>query len=108
MRRTTDTSQTRTGREIARREWSAFCLQFTQDHQEWLVDVAPDDEGSRRAPQETRGLPFSPDSSLRSHRRNIIDHGAQERYLARTRLPKYSLSASHDDREEGSEREPVH
>lgn len=58
MRRTTDTSQTRTGCEIARREWGAFCLQFTQDHQEWLVDVASDNEGSRRASQETRGLPF--------------------------------------------------
>ena len=58
MRRTTHKTQTRRGREIARREWGAFCIQFTQDHQEWLVDVAPHDEGSRRASHETRGLPF--------------------------------------------------
>jgi hypothetical protein len=58
MRRTTDTTQTKRGREIARLEWGAFCLQFSQDHQEWLVDVASHDEGSRRASHETRGLPF--------------------------------------------------
>ena len=58
MRRNPDITQTGRGREIARREWEAFCLQFTQDHQEWLVDVASHDEGSRRVSHETRGLPF--------------------------------------------------
>jgi hypothetical protein len=58
MRKTIDTTQTRRGREIVRREWDAFCLQFTKDHQEWLVNVAPRDGGSRRASHETRGLPF--------------------------------------------------
>jgi hypothetical protein len=57
MKRTTDMSQTRTGREIARGEWGTFCLQFTQDHQEWLVDVAPRDEG-HKASHVTPGLPF--------------------------------------------------
>jgi len=58
MKRTTDKSQTRTGREIARKEWGAFCLQFTQDYQEWLVDVTPHDEGRHRASHVIRGLPF--------------------------------------------------
>jgi hypothetical protein len=58
MSSTTHTTQTRRGREIAHSEWEAFCLQFTQDHQEWLVEVAPRDEGSRRASHERRGLPF--------------------------------------------------
>jgi hypothetical protein len=49
MRRTTETTKTERGREIPRREWGAFCLQFSRDHQEWLVDVAP---------QEAHGLPF--------------------------------------------------
>jgi hypothetical protein len=58
MSSTTHTTQTRRGREIAHSEWEAFCLQFTQDHQEWLVQVAPRDEGTRRASHESRGLPF--------------------------------------------------
>jgi hypothetical protein len=58
MSSTTHTTQTRRGREIAHSEWEAFCLQFTQDHQEWLVEVAPRDEGIRRASHESRGLPF--------------------------------------------------
>jgi hypothetical protein len=57
MRRTTETTKTGGGREIPRREWSAFCLQFSRDHQEWLVDVAPHGEGSS-ASQEAQGLPF--------------------------------------------------
>ena len=48
---------TERGREIPRREWGAFCLQFSRDHQEWLVDVAPHGEGSS-ASQEAHGLPF--------------------------------------------------
>lgn len=58
MRQTIDTTQTRRGREILRREWEAFCPQFTQAHQEWLVNVAPHDGGSPRASDETRWLPF--------------------------------------------------
>ena len=57
MRRTTETTKTGGGREIPRREWGAFCLQFSRDHQEWLVDVAPHGEG-RSASQEAQGLPF--------------------------------------------------
>jgi len=49
MRRTTETTKTEGGREIPRQEWGAFCLQFSRDHQECLVDVAP---------QEPHGLPF--------------------------------------------------
>jgi hypothetical protein len=58
MSKTIDTTQTRREREIARQEWGAFCLQFTQDHQEWLVDVAPHDGGRRRGSHENGGLPF--------------------------------------------------
>lgn len=58
MRRTTDTTQTGRKREIARREWGTFCLQFSQDHQEWLVDVAPHAEASRLSSHEAPGLPF--------------------------------------------------
>jgi hypothetical protein len=57
MRRTTETTKTERGREIPRREWGAFCLQFSQDHQEWLVDVAPHGKDSS-ASQEAHGLPF--------------------------------------------------
>jgi hypothetical protein len=57
MRKTIEMTTTERGREIPRREWGAFCLQFSQDHQEWLVDVAPHGEGSS-APQEAHGLPF--------------------------------------------------
>ena len=59
MRRTTETETTKTGggREIPRHEWGAFFLQFSRDHQEWLVDVAPHGEGSS-ASQEAPGLPF--------------------------------------------------
>ena len=57
MRRTTETTDTGRGREIPRREWDAFCLQFSQEHQEWLVDVAPHGEGSS-ATHEAQGLPF--------------------------------------------------
>ena len=56
MRRATETAQTGV-REIPRREWGAFCLQFSRDHQEWVVDVAPHGEGSS-ASQEAHGLPF--------------------------------------------------
>jgi hypothetical protein len=57
MRTTTETTKTGGGREIPRREWGAFFLQFSRDHQEWLVDVAPHSEGSS-ASQEAQGLPF--------------------------------------------------
>ena len=55
--RTTETTNTGRGREIQRREWDAFCLQFSQEHQEWLVDVAPHGQGSNEA-HEAQGLPF--------------------------------------------------
>ena len=57
MRRTTETTKTEGRREIPRREWEAFFLQFSQDHQEWLVDIALPGEGSS-ASQEPHGLPF--------------------------------------------------
>ena len=57
MGRTTATTQAGGRREIPRQEWGAFCLQFSRDHQEWLVDVAPHGEGSRTS-QEAHGFPF--------------------------------------------------
>lgn len=57
MRGTIETIKTGKGREISRSEWEAFCRQFSQDHQEWLVDVAPHDEG-RSASHKAHGLPF--------------------------------------------------
>jgi len=57
MRKTTETTNTGGEREIPRLEWGAFFLQFNQDHQEWLVDVAPHGEGSS-ASQKAQGLPF--------------------------------------------------
>ena len=57
MRSTTETTDTGRGREIPRPEWDAFFLQFSQEHQEWLVDVAPHGEGSS-ASHEAQGLPF--------------------------------------------------
>ncbi|HSL03290.1 MAG TPA: DUF5335 family protein [Nitrospiraceae bacterium] len=57
MRETTETTKTGGGCEIPRREWGAFFLQFSQDHQEWLVDVAPPGEGSS-ASRAAQGLPF--------------------------------------------------
>ena len=57
MRRATETTKTGVGREIPRLEWGAFFLQFNQDHQEWLVDVASHGEGSS-ASLEAHGLPF--------------------------------------------------
>jgi hypothetical protein len=56
MKKTIEMTKTERGREIPRREWGVFFLQFSQDHQEWLVDVAPHGEGS--ASQEAHGLPF--------------------------------------------------
>jgi Family of unknown function (DUF5335) len=57
MRKTIEMTKTERGREIPRPEWGAFFLQFSQDHQEWLVDIAPHGEGSS-ASQEAHGLPF--------------------------------------------------
>jgi hypothetical protein len=57
MRRTTETTKTGGRREIPRREWGTFCLQFSRDHQEWVVDVTPNGEGSSTS-QEAHGLPF--------------------------------------------------
>jgi len=64
MRKTTETGRDRRSsvlrqikREVPRREWGAFCQQFSQDHQEWLVDVASHGEGSRTS-HEAHGLPF--------------------------------------------------
>ena len=57
MKSTTETTKTGGGREIPRQEWDAFCLEFSRDHQEWLVDVAPHGEGGS-ASQEAQGLPF--------------------------------------------------
>jgi hypothetical protein len=50
-------TKTERGREIPHREWEAFFLQFSQDHQEWLVDVAPHAVSSSVS-QEAHGLPF--------------------------------------------------
>jgi hypothetical protein len=40
MRGTTETTKTGGRCEIPRGEWDAFFLQFSHDHQEWLVDAA--------------------------------------------------------------------
>jgi hypothetical protein len=67
MRKATETTESGRGlkssvrrqikREIPRRQWGAFCQQFSQDHQEWLVDVVPHGEGGS-ASHEAHGLPF--------------------------------------------------
>lgn len=57
MRKTTEATETRKGREIPCREWKAFFQQFSQDHQEWLVSVMEQGKGSKTL-HETNGLPF--------------------------------------------------
>ncbi len=57
MSKISEATETRKGREIPRREWKPFFEQFTQDHQEWLVDVSGQGEGSKTS-HETNGLPF--------------------------------------------------
>ena len=57
MRNTTKSSQPGRGIEIPRPEWEAFCRQFSQDHQEWSVDVAQHGEDIE-ALHEAQGLPF--------------------------------------------------
>jgi hypothetical protein len=51
LRGTTETTKTGGVREIPRREWGALFLQFSRDHQEWMVDVVPHDE-ARSVSQE--------------------------------------------------------
>ena len=57
MSNISEATETRKGREIPRQEWKHFFEQFTQDHQEWLVDVSGQGEGSKTS-HETNGLPF--------------------------------------------------
>ena len=71
MRGTTETTQTGGGCEIPRREWGAFFLQFSHDHQEWLVDVAPRGEGNG-SPQEAPGLPFEALTLHLDHRNEVL------------------------------------
>ena len=54
---TTKPAETGNGREITRREWKAFFQEFSQDYQEWLVDVAGQDKGTNTS-REANGLPF--------------------------------------------------
>ena len=46
MSKTSEATDTWKGHEIPRREWKPFFEQFTQDHQEWLVDVSGQGEGN--------------------------------------------------------------
>jgi len=57
MKATSEATETGKGRDIPRREWKAFFQQFSQDHQEWLVDVAGQGEGNKTS-HEANGLPF--------------------------------------------------
>lgn len=52
--------QIKTGkrREVLRHEWGVFCQQFSQDHQEWLVDIVRHSGGSERS-HEAQGLPLT-------------------------------------------------
>jgi Family of unknown function (DUF5335) len=43
--------------EVPRRNWATFCQQFSQDHQEWLVDVSQDNRDTR-TPYEALELPL--------------------------------------------------
>ena len=71
MRRTTEPPNTGSRREIPRREWGAFCLQFSQEHQEWLVEVPPHGEGSS-ASHEAQGLPFEALSLHLDHTHEVL------------------------------------
>ena len=57
MRNSSEANETGKGRDIPCREWKDFFEQFSQDHQEWLVDVAGQGEGSTTSHQ-SNGLPF--------------------------------------------------
>ncbi len=57
MSKTSETTETRKGREITRGEWEPFFQQFSQDHQEWLVYVAGQSH-CNTASHEANGLPF--------------------------------------------------
>ena len=55
MRKTPDTTELRKGEEITPGEWEVFFQQFSQDHQEWSVDVAGQGKGGKTA-HEANGL----------------------------------------------------
>lgn len=55
--KTQETTETGKRREIPREEWEAFFQQFSQDHQEWSVDVAGQGKAGKTS-NETKGLPF--------------------------------------------------
>ena len=57
MRNSSEANEIGKGRDIPRREWKVFFEQFSQDHQEWLVDVTGQGEGSTTS-HESNGLPF--------------------------------------------------
>ena len=57
MTKTTKPAETGKRREIIREEWKTFFQQFTQDYQEWLVDVIGQDKGAKTS-REANGLPF--------------------------------------------------
>ena len=58
MSKTSEAPETMKGCEIHRREWKPFFEQFTQDHQEWLVDIVRHSGGSERS-HEAQGLPLT-------------------------------------------------
>jgi hypothetical protein len=55
MRNITETTEP--GSEIAHREWKDFFQRFSQDHQEWLVDVVGQGKAGKTSDQ-ANALPF--------------------------------------------------
>jgi hypothetical protein len=49
MRNITETTEP--GSEIAHREWKDFFQRFSQDHQEWLVDVVGQGKAGKTSDQ---------------------------------------------------------
>ena len=108
MRRPTVTTKTGGGREIPRREWDAFFLQFSQDHQEWLVDVAPHGEGSR-ASQKAQGLPFEALALHLDHTDEVLSIIVRQNDSTQEHeYQSISPSGPRDDRADGSRREIKH
>ena len=86
MRETPATTAIRKRQEIPRGEWKAFFQQFSQDHQEWLVDVAGQGH-------EANGLPFQALTLHLDHTYEVLsilvrkDHDAQEYVYLSIPLP---------------------
>ena len=78
-------TKTERGREIPRREWEAFCRQFSQDYQEWLVDVAPQGEGSG-AGHEANGLPFEALAIHLDHTQEVLSIIVRKNHIAQEHI----------------------